>query len=296
MTSSPYITLVGSCPSHCLLVRIRWFQAKYPIFTAKTRLQVDATCDHISGIAALQLFERTTFDNKEMEIYVNFDQYKTAETSLKNSGFRRKKQDSECLKSVIGNSFPFIDEIVKFQTFINPNSNRRIHLIGTKKSPVLAILNFHSSKHDQISIILLDSPSTPPPSLYNELCNQLCRIQLLSFLNILPQNFTFLWNKWRTNNVYHWKISRTWMVSGICLHRPWTDDERDRFRMQKKHALNWRCQLLGASWYYAKIHTVWRIYWMVCAISPRFHGNHRWRRSDSDRILLSNNVYKTTIM
>ena len=49
---------------------------------AKTRLQVDATCDHISGIAALQLFERTTFDNKEMEIYVNFDQYKTAETSL----------------------------------------------------------------------------------------------------------------------------------------------------------------------------------------------------------------------
>ena len=108
----------------------------------------------ISGSAALQLFERTSFNNNEMDIYVNINQYKNAEISLKTNGFQKKKQDNDSLKSVIGDSFPFIDEMVKLQTLINPNSNKKIHLIGTKKSPVLAVLNFHSSKHSCLTIIL----------------------------------------------------------------------------------------------------------------------------------------------
>ena len=68
------------------------------------------------------------------------------------------KQESDLvtvlLKSVIGDNFLFINEIVKLQTLINPNSNRRIHLIGTKKSPVLVVLNFHSSEHGRLTIIL----------------------------------------------------------------------------------------------------------------------------------------------
>ena len=108
----------------------------------------------ISGSAALQLFERTSFNNNEMDIYVNINQYKNAEISLKTNGFQKKKQDNDSLKSVIGDSFPFIDEMVKLQTLIKPNSNKKIHLIGTKKSPVLAVLNFHSSKHNCLTIIL----------------------------------------------------------------------------------------------------------------------------------------------
>ena len=149
----------------------------------------------ISGSAALQLFERTSFNNNEIDIYVNFNQYKNAEMSIKRTSFQQKKQDSKSLKSILGNCFPFIDEIVKLQTFIKPNLNKRIHLIGTRESPVLAILNFHSSKHNHITIIIFgDSPTTPPNSLSNELRNKLYRIQLLSFFNILPQNFTRLWN------------------------------------------------------------------------------------------------------
>ena len=44
--------------------------------------------------------------------------------------------------------------MVKLQILINPNSNKRIHLIGTKKSPVLVVLNFHSSEHGRLTIIL----------------------------------------------------------------------------------------------------------------------------------------------
>ena len=99
----------------------------------------------ISGSAALQLFERTCFNDDKMNIYVNKDQYKNAETVL--NLVKNDENLEESLKSMVEDNYPFIDEIEKMQTLTKANSNKIIHLIGTRRSPALAILKFHSSKH-----------------------------------------------------------------------------------------------------------------------------------------------------
>lgn len=102
----------------------------------------------ISGSAALQLFERTCFNDDKMNIYVKKDQYKNAETVLNLSGFVKNDENlEESLKSMVEDNYPFIDKIDKMQTLTKANANKIIHLIGTRRSPVLAILKYHCSKH-----------------------------------------------------------------------------------------------------------------------------------------------------
>ena len=100
----------------------------------------------ISGSIALQLFDRTDFNDNKMDIYVNMKYYHDAETFLEENNFLKKTQNSQELKSVVQDSYPFVDEITKIQALRKRNSNKIIQLMGTRDSPIFAILNFHSSK------------------------------------------------------------------------------------------------------------------------------------------------------
>lgn len=68
------------------------------------------------------------------------------EIFLEKSSFLKQKQHKNSLKSTVTDSYPFIDEITKVQIWTKESSNKRIQLIGMRKSPVLVILNFDSSK------------------------------------------------------------------------------------------------------------------------------------------------------
>ena len=81
-----------------------------------------------------------------MDIYVNMTYYIEAEIFLEKSSFLKQKQHKNSLKSTVTDSYPFIDEITKVQIWTKESSNKRIQLIGMRKSPVLVILNFDSSK------------------------------------------------------------------------------------------------------------------------------------------------------
>ena len=47
---------------------------------------------------------------------------------------------------VIGDSYPMVDEIKKVEGYATVSSSKIVQVITTKKSPVLAVLKFHSSK------------------------------------------------------------------------------------------------------------------------------------------------------
>ena len=107
--------------------------------------------------------------NGYQDIYI--EKYKITGTLLEKSGFRQKKLDNKSSKSVIGNSFPFIDgETTNFHkpVFRQENPSRRNEEISSSNTQVSGTIS-----------ILFQFTYYRPLSLHHEFCNKLYHLQLL---------------------------------------------------------------------------------------------------------------------
>lgn len=100
----------------------------------------------VSGSTALQLFERTCYEESDLDLYVNIESVGEVYGWLSEAGFRKIEQDEAKQRMVIGDSYPMVDEIKKVEGYATVSSSKIVQVITTKKSPVLAVLKFHSSK------------------------------------------------------------------------------------------------------------------------------------------------------
>lgn len=100
----------------------------------------------VSGSTALQLFERTYYEESDLDFYVNVENVGEVYGWLTEAGFQRVEQDEAKQRMVIGDSYPVIDEIEKVEGYVKVSSPKILQVITTKNSPVLAVLKFHSSK------------------------------------------------------------------------------------------------------------------------------------------------------
>jgi hypothetical protein len=101
----------------------------------------------VSGSTALQLFARTTFNDTDLDVYVERLCYDDALRQMNVAGFHNITQDDSKLSYVMGDSYPFVDEIERIQGLVcDSNKEKIIQIIATKGSPITAVLNFHSSK------------------------------------------------------------------------------------------------------------------------------------------------------
>jgi hypothetical protein len=100
----------------------------------------------VSGSTALQLFARTSYEDTDLDVYVERIAYEQTLTLIELRGFRKISQDDQKLDDVIGDSYPFVEEIERVQGLTDPSTPKAvIQLIATKRSPIYAVLNFHSS-------------------------------------------------------------------------------------------------------------------------------------------------------
>jgi len=65
----------------------------------------------VSGSTALQLFARTTFNDTDLDVYVERTWYEDALGQMNLAGFHNITQDDSKLEYVMGDSYPFIEEI-----------------------------------------------------------------------------------------------------------------------------------------------------------------------------------------
>ena len=89
----------------------------------------------VSGSTALQLFARTSFVDTDLDVYVEKTGYERALRHMQLSGFRRIEQDDSKLDAVIGDSYPFVEEIERVQGMVTSGLKKVVQVIATNKSP-----------------------------------------------------------------------------------------------------------------------------------------------------------------
>jgi hypothetical protein len=107
---------------------------------------LDETGAIVSGSTALQLFARTSYEDTDLDLYVERIAYEQTLIQMQLQGFHKIPQDDNKLDNVIGDSYPFVEEIERVQGLTDRSMSKAvIQVIATKRSPIYAVLNFHSS-------------------------------------------------------------------------------------------------------------------------------------------------------
>jgi hypothetical protein len=113
----------------------------------KLREMMKETGAIISGSTALQFFARDTYCDSDLDIYVEDTKSQIAQLFLTSLGYK-------ILQNAIGTNdglepgdgYPGELEIEKVITLVKPGIAQFVQLVCTKREPVVAILQFHSSK------------------------------------------------------------------------------------------------------------------------------------------------------
>lgn len=102
----------------------------------------------ISGSTALQYLDRARYENSDLDIFVNHSKCGILSEWLLNEGMRRVKNTLQPTSHNVhdGDDYSPLGEMHHVEEYEVTQSDaaRRIHLIATRKEPVLAVLNFHS--------------------------------------------------------------------------------------------------------------------------------------------------------
>ena len=100
----------------------------------------------ISGSTALQFFSRRIFHQSDLDVYVPSINLSKACRWLSDDGYEQREKKEENEDAGLDDVYPTIKEIEKVETFVSSTTGKVIQLIGTKHSPLSAILDFHSSE------------------------------------------------------------------------------------------------------------------------------------------------------
>jgi len=104
----------------------------------------------ISGSTALQFFERTIYRNADLDLYFEVKHLELWKTHIVSFGYELvpKKDNTSSTESVIEREigYPSFQEIEALESFQHKVTKKVIQLMGTKGSPIRAILDFHSSE------------------------------------------------------------------------------------------------------------------------------------------------------
>lgn len=105
-------------------------------------LELMRQCDAlISGSIAQQLFARTCYTESDLDVYVHTKQSPLMNSQLKTFGYLKK--DSEINST--DEYFPLHEVIDSIESYASQKTEKIIQIISTKKSPLEAVLSFHSS-------------------------------------------------------------------------------------------------------------------------------------------------------
>ena len=108
----------------------------------------------ISGSTALQFFARTRYDNSDLDIYIPKGSLKKGADWLLAHGYESEKripapEDPEDLFpnacAETPERYDCLDEIVGVYSFKKGNPSKVVQLVATRREPIYAILDFHSS-------------------------------------------------------------------------------------------------------------------------------------------------------
>ena len=110
------------------------------------REMLRATGGIISGSVALQFLDRASFSSSDLDVYVRGDMHLDAEDWLLSHGLTRITGEVNVNDEIdVAEDYNFLQsQIDSVDNFRSPISSRIIQLISTKKSPILAVLHFHS--------------------------------------------------------------------------------------------------------------------------------------------------------
>jgi hypothetical protein len=107
------------------------------------RRMLQITGGIISGSMALAFLDRVTFDQSDMDIYIPSDKLVIAEQWLLQHGAVKAAPKES---TGVSHDYDGIDEVGGVESFIVERTSRIIQLVLTKRSPVYAVLVFHSCK------------------------------------------------------------------------------------------------------------------------------------------------------
>lgn len=104
----------------------------------------------ISGSTALQFFDRTIFQNADLDLYFEAKHLDCWKAQLIAFGYclvpeEKKGSQTSVIEDIYG--YPTFEEIATLQSFKHKDKNKVIQLMATKASPMRAILDFHSSEY-----------------------------------------------------------------------------------------------------------------------------------------------------
>jgi hypothetical protein len=163
----------------------------------------------ISGSTALQFFARETYGDSDLDIYVEDNNSNMSLSCLMNLGYN-------VLPNAIGtkdglepgDGYPGELEIEKVITLVKQGNARFVQLVCTRREPVLAVLQFHSSKSTfvQLNKILMTVLSLRYEFHYCIKC-----LLLVSVLNFLYPYHACMWSNNKKNRHRIRKVRETWM-------------------------------------------------------------------------------------